>query len=93
MTPSYAADMVRRARRRDARRQQRRLSLRQRVVRFVRALFSTRPRDEWDDASEGGLGVREPRRPLHPSMSGAVTLEAPPEERRDVWAVGEENRG
>lgn len=91
MTPSYAADMVRRARRRDARRQQR-LSLRQRVVRFVRALFSSTRRDEWDEVSEGGLGVREPRRPLHPSMSGAVALEAPPEERRDVWAVGEENR-
>ena len=36
--------------------------------------------------------VREPRRPLHPTLSGTAVLEAPPEETRDVWAVGEENR-
>ena len=61
-----------------------------RVSRFVKSLFSSGPGDEWDGESEaGGLGVREPRRPLHPSLSGAVALEAPPDEVRDVWAVGE----
>jgi len=63
-----------------------------RVARFVRSLFSTRPADEWgeDGESAGGLGVREPRRPLHPALSGAVALEAPADEARDVWAVGED---
>jgi hypothetical protein len=63
-----------------------------RVVRFVRALFSSgRGGGEWDDDREGGLGVREPRRPLYPALSGAVALEAPPDETRDVRAVGDEN--
>jgi hypothetical protein len=77
-----------------SRRQQRRLSSRERFVRFVRALFSSEPRG--DDAfghPAGGLGVREPRRPLRPNRSGAVALEAPPDERRDTWAVDEEDRG
>jgi hypothetical protein len=38
----------------------------------------------------GGLGVREPRRPLRPTRSGAVALEVPPDERRDVWAVADD---
>ena len=62
-----------------------------RVARFLRSLFSSGPSDAWDGEGEGagGLGVREPRRPLHPALSGAVALEAPPDEVRDVWAVGE----
>lgn len=87
------ADVRRRARR-QSERQQRRLSIRDRFVRFVRSLFSSGPRgDESFDNSAGGLGVREPRRPLRPNGSGAVALEAPPDERRDVWAVGDEDRG
>jgi hypothetical protein len=66
-------------------------TLRERIVRFVRSLFrSDPPRDEWD--VEGGVGVREPRRPLQPSLSGAVALEVPPAQRTDVRAVGEEDR-
>jgi hypothetical protein len=77
-----------------------RLQLRRRAARaakFVRELFSTapppRPGGEPSDSYEGGLGVREPRRPLRPSSSGAVALELPPEETREAWAVGEEDRG
>jgi hypothetical protein len=64
-----------------------------RIVRFVRELFSSDPpRGEWaDDPREGGLGVREPRRPLRPSMSGGVALEAPPGERTDVRVIGEDD--
>jgi hypothetical protein len=40
---------------------------------------------------EGGLGVREPRRPLHPSLAGGVALDVPPPAHtRDVWSVAEE---
>jgi hypothetical protein len=79
-------------RRREARRQQRRRSVRERLVGFVRALFGGGagwPPDDprWDDPA-GGVGTREPRRPIRPSRSGAVALEAPPDDRRDVWAVG-----
>jgi len=81
--------------RRRARKQQRRLSVRERIAQFVRALFSSGPperNDEWD-LPAGGVGVREPRRPRYPSSSGAVALELPPEETRDVWAVGDDDRG
>jgi hypothetical protein len=62
-----------------------------RVRRFVRQLFSSGPPPESeDDDLEGGVGVREPRRPLRPTSSGAVALEAPPEEKRDVRAIGED---
>jgi hypothetical protein len=40
--------------------------------RGVRAMLGGGP----DDA--GGAGVREPRRPRQPSLSGAVSLEEPP---------------
>ena len=77
--------MPRRPRRRGSR-----PSLFSRVARFFTALFSSGRTDEWGEDSTGGLGVREPRRPLHPALSGAVALEAPPDEMRDVWAVGED---
>jgi hypothetical protein len=64
-----------------------------RFARFVRSLFSSPPPDSDDPRGHtGGVGVREPRRPIMPTSSGAVALEAPPEERRDVWAVGDEPR-
>lgn len=87
--------MGRRAKRRRVRRLQRRPSVLGRFVRFVRELFSGGPESwrEAPDSPSGGVGVREPRRPNRPSSSGAVALEAPPEEKRDVWAVGEEDRG
>jgi hypothetical protein len=67
----------------------RRPNLFRRAARFVRQLFSSGPPEpEIDD--EGGLGVREPRRPVRPSSSGAVALELPPEEKRDVRAIGED---
>jgi hypothetical protein len=61
------------------------------VARFVRSLFSSGPPDSAGDDPRGfggGVGVREPRRPFHPTSSGAVALDAPP----DVWAVGDEDR-
>jgi hypothetical protein len=76
-----------------ARRDQRQLGLRKRITRFVRALFSSGSPEPWLDPPAGGLGVREPRRPVRPSLSGTAVLEAPPEEMRDVWAVGDEDRG
>jgi hypothetical protein len=79
-------------RRREGRRRECRRSVRERIARFFRALFSSGPRWASDDPRwdlpEGGVGTREPRRPLLPSLSGAVALEAPPDHRRDVWAVG-----
>jgi hypothetical protein len=79
---------------RQQRRTKRRESILARAARFLRSLFSSTPPDADDPRGfSGGVGVREPRRPLRPTSSGAVALEAPPEERRDVWAVGEEERG
>jgi len=73
------------------------LSVRARVVQFVRALFSSGPSegigDEPLDDAAGGLGVREPWKPLRPSSSGEAALEAPPDETRDVWAFGSDARG
>jgi hypothetical protein len=61
-----------------------------RVSRFIRSLFSSDPgREEGGAEDAGGLGVREPRRPLHPTRSGAVALEPPRTQAQDVWAVGE----
>jgi hypothetical protein len=71
----------------------RRPTVRERLARFVRALFSSdRPsqENEWPDQPPGGIGVREPRRPLRPTTSGGVALEIPPEEKTDVRAIGEE---
>jgi hypothetical protein len=63
-----------------------------RIARRVRQLFSSRPSSQGleDDELEGGVGVREPRRPLRPASSGAVALEVPPEKTRDVRAIGED---
>lgn len=62
-----------------------------RIARRVRQLFSSEPPpSELDDELEGGVGVREPRRPHRPSQSGAVALEPPPTDNRDVRAIGEE---
>ncbi len=62
-----------------------------RIARRVRQLFSSgRPPADVDDELEGGVGVREPRRPHRPSQSGAVALEPPPTAKRDVRAIGEE---
>ena len=70
----------------------RRPHLFRRVARFVRALFSSGPAsDAWEDGLDGGVGMREPRKPIRPSLSGAVALDAPPAERRDVRAVGEDS--
>ena len=78
-------------RKRERRRQKRSLA---RAAQRIRALFSTalpeEPDDDVSDELEGGLGVREPRRPVTPTLSGAMALELPPSERTDVWAVGED---
>ena len=78
-------------RKQERRRKQRAISP---VAQRVRELFSTAPPDEPDDEDidelEGGLGVRESRRPHYPSLSGAVALEPSPNEHHDVWAVGED---
>ena len=47
-----------------------------RIGRFVRALFGGSP-GRWDEDAEGGVGVREPRRPLAPTLSGGAALEPP----------------
>ena len=39
-------------------------------------------RGGWDD-TEGGVGVREPRRPLTPSLTGAAALELPTDDGDD----------
>jgi hypothetical protein len=47
-------------------------------VRSIRALFGGDSwRDAWDDDADGGVGVREPRRPRTPSLAGAVALDRP----------------
>ena len=60
-------------------RRRRQLGLRRRIAKFVRALFGGgSPSSEgWDDAAEGGVGVREPRRPLAPTLTGAAALDLP----------------
>ena len=63
-----------------------------RVARLLRTLFSSPPPDADDPRGfSGGVGVREPRRPVTPMSSGAVALEPPPPETRDVWAVGDDD--
>ena len=75
------------------RRQERRASVRQRIARAARALFSSGapdwPSDDprWD-RPVGGVGVREPLHPRRPMLTGAVALPEPPPEQRDVDAIG-----
>jgi hypothetical protein len=58
-------------------------ALPKRIARFVRALFGGgSSRGAWDDEAEGGVGVREPRRPLAPSLTGAAALDLPEDEPR-----------
>jgi hypothetical protein len=67
-----------------ARRPSRRLGIHERIARFVRKLFgSPDSLGDWDDA-EGGVGVREPRRPLAPTLSGAAALELPADDSDDA---------
>ena len=60
--------------------------MRDRIARFVKRIFSGgssgwAPDDpRWDEPA-GGIGTREPRRPLRPTLSGAVALEEPPPDR------------
>ena len=79
-SPRYASGVARRDRRLDRRR-----SVRDRIARFVKVVFGRSggwdPDDPRWDEPVGGIGVREPRRPLRPTLSGAVALEAPPDER------------
>jgi hypothetical protein len=80
-------------RRKKARRQHRRASVRERILGLARELFGgTRdwPADDprWDHPA-GGVGVREALRPRLPTLSGAVALDEPPPEMRDTRAVAE----
>ena len=43
----------------------------------MRALFGGSSGGTWDDEAEGGVGVREPRRPLAPTLAGGEALELP----------------
>ena len=74
---SYPGPVGRTPRRRRIRR------LPKRIAGFVRALFGggSAP-GAWDDEAEGGVGVREPRRPLTPSLTGAAALDLPEDEPR-----------
>ena len=56
-----------------------------RITRFVHALFGGGATEEgWGSAdAEGGVGVREPRRPLTPSLKGGATLDLPTNETND----------
>jgi hypothetical protein len=75
------------------RRLERRRSLRERVVELAKQLFGGRPGWSLDDprweGPIGGVGVREPLHPRPPTLSGAVALDPPPLERRDVRAVAD----
>jgi hypothetical protein len=59
------------------RRRRRLRDLPKRLARFVRALVGGGSADGgWDDA-DGGVGVREPRKPLTPSLTQAAALDLP----------------
>ena len=51
--------------------------LRRRISRFVRALFGGGGGTAGRDDVDGGVGVREPRRPLAPTLTGAAALDLP----------------
>jgi hypothetical protein len=65
------------------RRPRRPLGFRKRVAAFVRKLFGGSGSSWLDDPgeAEGGIGVREPRRPLAPTLSGAAEVELPDDEQ------------
>ena len=53
------------------------------IARAIRALFGGgTSRADWDD-TEGGVGVREPRRPLAPTLAGGAALELPRDDSDD----------
>jgi hypothetical protein len=57
--------------------------LARRIARSIRALFGGGDwRSSWDD-TEGGVGVREPRRPLAPTLAGGAALALPPDDSDD----------
>jgi hypothetical protein len=59
------------------------LRLARRITRSIRALFGGGDwRSSWND-TEGGVGVREPRRPLAPTLAGGAALELPREDSDD----------
>jgi hypothetical protein len=88
----YDRDIGKRAKRRKkARRHERRSSLRERFARLAKQLFGGTPDfppGEWGRPA-GGVGVREPLHPRRPTLSGAVSLDEPPPELRDVRAVAD----
>ena len=51
--------------------------LRRRISRLVRALFGGHGGAAGRDDVDGGVGVREPRRPLAPTLTGAAALDLP----------------
>lgn len=55
-----------------------------RIARSVRALFGSSGSAEWPEETEGGVGVREPRRPLAPTLTGAAALDLPTEDGDDL---------
>jgi len=91
---SYAPAIGRRLKKKRERRQGRRRAARavQRVRDYFSSVSPVQSDVEPPDDLEGGLGVREPRRPLHPSLSGSVALETPPDDTGNARAVGDEGR-
>ena len=61
-----------------------------RIARFLHVLFGGGSTGDSSDGRNGGTGVREPRRPLTPSLSGAVAFEIPIDETRDARAAADE---
>ena len=61
-----------------------------RIARFAHALLGGGSTGDSSEGRSGGTGLREPRRPLTPSLSGAVALEIPMDETRDARAVAGE---
>ena len=55
--------------------------LRRRFSRFVRALFGGGGGTVGRDDVDGGVGVREPRRPLAPTLTQGAALDLPGDDR------------
>ena len=58
--------------------------MRKRIARFVRALFGSSGSADWPEEADGGVGVREPRRPLAPTLTGAAALDLPTDDGDDL---------